>query len=53
MQVQLKQLIIPTGSQLLMTDVSWQMYEEILEEFAENRGVRINYSETILEIMIP
>jgi len=53
MQVQLKQLIIPTGSQLLMTDVSWQMYEQVLEEFAENRGARINYSEGVLEIMVP
>jgi Uma2 family endonuclease len=53
MQVKLRQMIVPTGSQLLMTDVSWQMYEEILEEFAENRGTRINYSGGVLEIMVP
>ncbi|MEB3829637.1 Uma2 family endonuclease, partial [Phormidium sp. CCY1219] len=39
--------------QLLMTDVTWQMYEQILEEFGENRGVRINYSQGMLEIMVP
>jgi Uma2 family endonuclease len=53
MQVQLRQMTVTPGSQLLMTDVSWQMYEQILEEFAENRGARINYSEGILEIMVP
>ncbi len=53
MQVQLKQIILPPGQQLLMTDVSWQMYEQLLEEFGEQRGSRINYSQGLLEIMVP
>jgi Uma2 family endonuclease len=53
MQVQLRQVIVPTGQQLLMTDVSWLMYEQLLEELGENRGSRINYSESVLEIMVP
>jgi Uma2 family endonuclease len=53
MQVQLDQIIVPPGQQLLLTDVSWQMYEQLLEEFGEKRGERINYSEGILEIMVP
>ncbi|HIK12675.1 MAG TPA: Uma2 family endonuclease [Oscillatoriaceae cyanobacterium M33_DOE_052] len=53
MQVQLKQIVVPPGQQLLMTDISWQMYEQILEEFGEKRGARINYSQGILEIMAP
>ncbi|OCR02442.1 hypothetical protein BCD67_14445 [Oscillatoriales cyanobacterium USR001] len=53
MQVQLKQIIVPPGQQLLMTDVSWQMYEQLLEEYAEKRGARINYSQGVLEIMVP
>ncbi len=53
MQVQLKQIIVPPGQQLLMTDISWQMYEQILEEFGENQRGRINYSQGVLEIMVP
>lgn len=53
MQVQLQQIIVPPGQQLLMTDVSWQMYEQLLEEYAEKRGTRINYSQGVLEIMVP
>jgi len=53
MQVQLDQIIVSPGQQLLLTDVSWQMYEQLLEEFGEKRGERINYSEGILEIMVP
>jgi len=53
MQVKLKQLIVPPGQQLLITDVSWLMYEQLLEEVGEKRGSRINYSEGVLEIMVP
>ncbi|NJL65139.1 MAG: Uma2 family endonuclease [Methylacidiphilales bacterium] len=53
MQVHLKQIVVPPGQQLLMTDVSWLMYEQLLEEFGEKRGSRINYSGGILEIMVP
>ncbi len=53
MQVQLKQIIISPGQQLLMTDISWEMYEQLLEEYGEKRGARINYSQGVLEIMVP
>jgi len=53
MQVQLQQIIIPPGRQLVMTNVSWQMYEQLLEEFGEKRSSRINYSQGVLEIMVP
>ncbi|MEQ9356432.1 Uma2 family endonuclease [Coleofasciculus chthonoplastes] len=53
MQVQLKQIILPPGQQLLMIDVTWQMYKQLLEEFGEQRGSRINYSQGLLEIMVP
>lgn len=53
MQVELKQIIISPGQQLLMTDISWPMYEQMLEEFGEKRGAQINYSQGILEIMVP
>lgn len=53
MQMELKQLIVPPGNQVLLKDVSWQMYEKILEELGEERGTRIAYSQGILEIMTP
>jgi len=53
MQVQLEQLVIPPGQQLLMTDVSWEMYEQLLVEFEGRPGTRINYSQGVLEIMVP
>lgn len=53
MQVQLQQIIIPPGQQLLMTNISWEMYEQLLEEYGEKRGARINYSQGLLEIMVP
>jgi Uma2 family endonuclease len=53
MQVQIKQLKVSPGGQLLMTDVSWAMYEQLLGEYAEKPGVRINYSQGVLEVMVP
>jgi len=53
MQIPLQQIIVPPGQQLVMTNVSWQMYEQLLEEFGEKRGSRINYSQGVLEIMVP
>lgn len=53
MQVALKQIIISPGQQLLIEDISWQMYEQLLLEFGETRGSRINYSHGVLEIMVP
>ncbi|PPT11261.1 Flavodoxin reductases (ferredoxin-NADPH reductases) family 1 [Geitlerinema sp. FC II] len=45
--------MLSPGQQLVMTDVTWQMYERILEEFGEKRSARINYSQGLLEIMVP
>jgi Uma2 family endonuclease len=53
MQVQLEKIIVPPGQQLLITDVSWEMYEQLLAEYGEKRGTRINYSQGVLEIMVP
>jgi Uma2 family endonuclease len=53
MQVQLKQIVVPPGQQIIMTDISWQMYEQMLEEFGEKQRGRINYSQGVLEIMVP
>jgi len=53
MQLELNQLIVPPGHQLLLKDVSWQMFEKILEKLGEARAARISYSKGMLEIMTP
>ncbi|NER26349.1 MAG: Uma2 family endonuclease [Symploca sp. SIO1C4] len=53
MQLELNQLIVPPGHQLLLQDVSWQMFEKILEELGETRAARVSYSKGLLEIMTP
>lgn len=53
MQVALKQIVVPPGQQLLLKDVSWQMYENILEELGDKHAARVNYFQEILEIMTP
>lgn len=51
--MKLQQILVPPGQQLTMTYVSWLMYEQVLEEYGEERGSRINYSQGVLEIMVP
>lgn len=53
MLLELNQLIIPPGHQLLMKDISWSKYQSILAELGENRNYRISYSQGVLEIMAP
>ena len=53
MQIELKQLIIPPGNVLQMKDISWQMFEQILDELGESRAARVSYSKGVLEIMSP
>ena len=53
MLLELNQLVIQPGQQLLLKNVSWQMYENILEELGEKRAAKINYSQDLLEIMTP
>jgi len=49
-QIALSQLVVMSGHQLKIEDVSWEMYEEIS---TRKRKTRINYSQGILEIMAP
>ena len=53
MLLELNQLVVQPGQQLLLKGVSWQMYENILEELGEKRAARVNYSQGLLEIMTP
>ncbi len=42
---------LPIGSKLLLSDVSWDEYEELIEEIGEKRNLRISYDSGSLEIM--
>ncbi|MEH2114526.1 Uma2 family endonuclease [Nostoc sp.] len=53
MLLELNQLIVKAGHQLLIKDVSWSAYKRILAELGDNRSSRIAYSQGVLEIMAP
>ncbi|MFB2936007.1 Uma2 family endonuclease [Aerosakkonemataceae cyanobacterium BLCC-F154] len=53
MQVALKQIVVSSGQQLLLKNVSWQQFQEILANLGESRNSRIAYSQGVLEIMVP
>ena len=42
-----------TGSQLILYDVNWETYEQLLEIFAERSTPRLTYYQGILELMTP
>lgn len=53
MLLELQQIIVNPGQQMLLKDISWQQLENILEEMGERRAARISYSDGWLEIMVP
>ncbi|MCC5617359.1 Uma2 family endonuclease [Nostoc sp. CHAB 5836] len=53
MLLNLQQIIVKSGQQMLLKDISWQQLEDILEEMGEKRAARISYSDGWLEIMVP
>jgi Uma2 family endonuclease len=53
MLVAIKQIIVPPGHQLILQDISWDQFEEILENLGQTRGTRLSYSKGVLEFMTP
>jgi len=53
MLLALEQIIVPPGHQLLLKNVSWQQFQDILENLGESRSARLSYSQGTLEIMTP
>ncbi|MGB3403513.1 MAG: Uma2 family endonuclease [Microcoleaceae cyanobacterium] len=53
MLLTLKQIEIPPGHKVIFNDISWQKFEQILEELGEKRSARIAYEHEVLEIMVP
>jgi Uma2 family endonuclease len=44
---------LPDGSTLIVSGVSWEEYEDLLEDLVEGTSVRISYDEGTLEIISP
>ena len=44
---------LPEGATLVLVDVSWEDYEQLLEDMTERPGVRVTYDQGRVEIMSP
>jgi Uma2 family endonuclease len=44
---------LPPGSTLILTEVSWAAYEQLLSELGDGYGVRVGYDRGRLEVMSP
>ena len=51
--LQLQQLQVPLGQRLLIEDIEWHDFEQLLVELGEHRSSRIAYSNRTLEIRMP
>lgn len=49
----LRQINVPQGQRVLLHDISWQKFEEIIKELGEGRASHIAYYDGILEIRMP
>ncbi len=52
MQPQLKQLDVQPGQRVLLRNISWDEFEQILDELGESRAARIADYKRTLEIMV-
>lgn len=50
---ELNQLIVPPGNKVQLQNVSWEMYEAILDELGEGYAVRLTYYKGTLEFRMP
>jgi Uma2 family endonuclease len=51
--LRLRQLHVPPGQRVLIEQVSWPEFAEIVEELGDHRGTRVAYSQGTLEIVSP
>jgi Uma2 family endonuclease len=47
------QMQLAPGSAVTIPDVSWEEFESILQELGDKRSLRVAYSKSTLEIMVP
>jgi Uma2 family endonuclease len=53
MQLKLNQLDLRPGQRVLLRNISWDEFEQILDELGDDRAARIAYYKGMLEIMVP
>ena len=53
MQLNFNQILRQPGQNLLLKDISWAMFQQLLEDLGDERAARISYSGGMLEIMTP
>lgn len=53
MQLSFKQILRQPGQNLLLKDISWAMFQQLLEDLGDERAARLSYSGGMLEIMTP
>jgi len=51
--LQLKQLSVPLGQRIILTDVNWSNFEDVLQELGEKRASKVAYFKDKLEIIMP
>ena len=51
--LQLRQIRVPSGQRVLLENISWSEFENIVQELGEQRNTRVAYAQSILEIMAP
>ncbi|WP_353929293.1 Uma2 family endonuclease [Okeanomitos corallinicola TIOX110] len=51
--LQLRQLTVPPGHRIILHNIAWQEFEEILTELGEHRASKLAYSQGNLEIRMP
>jgi Uma2 family endonuclease len=53
MLVELQRITVPPGQTMVLRDVTWAEFEQILMDLGEHRAARVAYDRGILEIMSP
>ena len=53
MLLEVNRITVPPGQRVLLSNVSWQEFEAILEDLGEHRASRVAYDNGTLEIMTP
>jgi Uma2 family endonuclease len=53
MLVELRRITVPPGQTMVLRDVTWEEFEDILADLGEHRSALVAYDRGILEIMSP
>lgn len=53
LDISINQIVVPAGQSILLKDISWQKFEDILLGLGQDRRAKIVYDRGTLEIMVP